>query len=69
MDVFAVFQVQRIALALLEDVQPEVRVKASVFLSGLLHCQFISSPDDLLVGFSFGAYRALVQCFTLPGSL
>lgn len=40
---------EQIALKLLEDEQPEVRIKASSFLSGLFHCQFIPSPKDLLV--------------------
>lgn len=42
---------QNLALVLLKDPQPEVRIKASTFVSGLLHCQFIESPMDLLAHF------------------
>lgn len=43
------FQLEAIVLNLLEDIQPEVRVKASRVLSGMLHCRFIPDPDNLLV--------------------
>ncbi|KAG5878454.1 hypothetical protein JTB14_022777 [Gonioctena quinquepunctata] len=43
--------VQSIVLELLEDNQPEVRVQAAKVLSGLLHCQFIPEPKELLVDF------------------
>lgn len=36
---------------LLQDPQPEVRIKASIFVSGLLHCQFISNTTELLIHF------------------
>ncbi|KAJ8979647.1 hypothetical protein NQ317_001354 [Molorchus minor] len=41
-------EIQRIVLDLLEDVQPEVRMSAAKVLSGLLHCQFILEPSELL---------------------
>lgn len=46
-------EVKELALQLLVDVQPEVRVKASAFLSGLVHCKFVADPLDLLVGFAY----------------
>lgn len=42
-------QVVDIVLRLLEDDWLEVREKASQVLGGLLHCNFIESPDDLIV--------------------
>lgn len=42
-------QLETIVLNLLEDIQPEVRVKSSRILSGMLHCRFIPDPDNLLV--------------------
>ncbi|KYB26764.1 proteasome activator complex subunit 4 [Tribolium castaneum] len=46
-----VLDIQHMVLELLEDVQPEVRVSASQVLSGLLHCQFIPNPQELLAQF------------------
>lgn len=46
-------QIQAMVLLLLEDGQPEVRMKASHVLSDFLHCQFILNPDDLLVSIEF----------------
>jgi proteasome activator subunit 4 len=46
-----VLEIQQMVLELLEDVQPEVRNSASQVLSGLLHCQFIPNPQDLLIQF------------------
>lgn len=43
-----VLQIQDLVLQLLEDSQPEVRVEAAKVVSGLLHCQFIPAPTDLL---------------------
>lgn len=43
------FQIQNIVLQLLEDTQHEVRVEAAKILSGLLHCNFIPKPTELLV--------------------
>lgn len=43
------FQIQAIVLELMEDVQPEVRMGAAKVLNGLLHCQFIPEPMELLV--------------------
>jgi hypothetical protein len=45
----AMLQVVDIVLRLLEDDWLEVREKASQVLGGLLHCNFIESPDDLIV--------------------
>jgi hypothetical protein len=45
----AVVQVVDIVLRLLEDDWLEVREKASQVLGGLLHCNFIETPDDLIV--------------------
>lgn len=36
-------------LMLLEDAQPEVRIKAGQILSGFLHCHFVPDPSALLV--------------------
>jgi hypothetical protein len=44
-----VVQVVDIVLRLLEDDWLEVREKASQVLGGLLHCNFIETPDDLIV--------------------
>lgn len=41
-----------IVLKMLEDERLEVRVKASESLGGLLHCDFISDTERLLVSFS-----------------
>lgn len=35
----------------MEDIQPEVRMGAAKVLNGLLHCQFIPEPTDLLVSY------------------
>ncbi|XP_018576290.1 proteasome activator complex subunit 4 [Anoplophora glabripennis] len=43
-----VLEIQAIVLELLEDVQPEVRMGAAKVLNGLLHCQFIPEPTNLL---------------------
>uniref|UniRef100_A0A6P7GVF6 Proteasome activator complex subunit 4B-like n=1 Tax=Diabrotica virgifera virgifera TaxID=50390 RepID=A0A6P7GVF6_DIAVI len=43
--------IQSIVLELLEDPQHEVRVQAAKDLSGLLHCQFIPDPTQLLTQF------------------
>lgn len=60
------FQIQSIVLSLLEDSQPEVRVKAAKVLSGLLHCQFILEPMELLVSdrFQVPQYNMFIfKCF------
>ena len=44
-----VLDIQQMVLELLEDIQPEVRISASQVLSGLLHCQFLPNPEELLV--------------------
>ncbi|CAG9839520.1 unnamed protein product [Diabrotica balteata] len=46
-----VLEIQSIVLELLEDPQHEVRVQAAKDLSGLLHCQFIPDPTQLLTQF------------------
>ncbi|XP_066249765.1 proteasome activator complex subunit 4B-like [Euwallacea similis] len=46
-----VLKVQNLVLILLEDIQPEVRVEAAKVVSGLLHCQFIRQPTELLTIF------------------
>ncbi|XP_076268331.1 proteasome activator complex subunit 4-like isoform X1 [Rhynchophorus ferrugineus] len=43
-----VLQIQQLVLELLEDTQPEVRLEAAKVVSGLLHCQFIPQPSQLL---------------------
>lgn len=54
-----VLEIQQMVLELLEDVQPEVRNSASQVLSGLLHCQFIPNPQDLLVSCGGAVYIPL----------
>lgn len=41
-------ELQSVVLDLMEDTQHEVRVAAVKILSGLLHCQFILDPKELL---------------------
>lgn len=45
--------IQSNVLHLLEDNQPEVRLKARHVLSDLLHCQLIRNPDQLLVSTTY----------------
>ncbi|KAL3286253.1 hypothetical protein HHI36_000763 [Cryptolaemus montrouzieri] len=52
-------KVQSFVMILLEDPQPEVRDNACKFLSGLLHCNFLPSPSDLLVDFKLKARTKL----------
>lgn len=47
------FKVETMVLELMEDVQPEVRENSAKVLSGLLHCDFLDNPMDLLVSFLF----------------
>ncbi|CAH1108407.1 unnamed protein product [Psylliodes chrysocephalus] len=44
-------EIQSVVLELLEDAQHEVRIQAGKVLSGLLHCQFIPEPSQLLTQF------------------
>ncbi|XP_056636067.1 proteasome activator complex subunit 4-like [Diorhabda sublineata] len=46
-----VLEIQSIVLELLEDPRHEVRIQAAKDLSGLLHCQFIPEPSELLTQF------------------
>lgn len=49
MNVYRIWQIQELVLQLLQDSQPEVRLEAAKVVSGLLHCQFIQKPSELLV--------------------
>ncbi|XP_017776330.1 PREDICTED: proteasome activator complex subunit 4-like isoform X2 [Nicrophorus vespilloides] len=40
--------IQEVAIKLLQDLQPEVRVKAGQLVSGLLHCHFVRDQSALL---------------------
>lgn len=58
-DALWVDRVKAVTLLLLEDERPEVRVQASVVLGGLLHCNFLPKPRDLLQDFTVRARAKL----------